>query len=264
MSRWRRFARQHGAGSIRRLGEQALPGVEVISTGSIALDEALGIGGLPRGRVIELFGPESSGKTIPGAACRWPGAEARGGGRVSSTPSMRLTRSGRGLWGSILTSCWSPSPIMVSRRWLSPRSWSNPGQVGIIVIDSVAALVPKAEMEGEMGASHVGLQARMMSQALRKLTAEVSRPGPASSSSTSSARRSASSSATQETQPGRQGAEVLLQRPDGYPAHRRRSKTATAGRQPGPGEGGEEQVRPRRSSQAEFTLRFGDGHLPGG
>ena len=106
----------------------------------------------------------------PWRCAPWPGAEA---GEVAAyiDAEHALDEECARRWGSILTSCWSPSPITASRRWLSPRSWSSPA-IGIIVIDSVAALVPKAELDGEMGASHVGLQARMMCQALRKLTAE--------------------------------------------------------------------------------------------
>ena len=162
--------RQFGKGSVMRLGSDERAPVEVIPTGSIALDVALGIGGLPRGRIVEIYGPESSGKTTltlhaianvaeAGRHRRVHRRRARARPRVRAEARRRHRRS-----------CSSRSPTRASRRSRSPTCSIRSGSIDLIVIDSVAALVPKAEIEGEMGDSHVGLQARLMSQALRKLT----------------------------------------------------------------------------------------------
>jgi recombination protein RecA len=168
-----KIRKDHGKGSIRRLGEEPLADVEVISTGSIALDEALGVGGLPRGRVIELFGPESSGKTS--LALRVV-ALAQKAGEVAAFIDAEHALDDE--WAATLgvdtdallvsQPDWGEQGLAIAEKLVQSR------RVGVIVIDSVAALVPKAELDGEMGASHVGLQARMMSQALRKLTGALS------------------------------------------------------------------------------------------
>jgi recombination protein RecA len=168
-----KIRKAHGKGSIRRLGEEALPDVEVISTGSIALDEALGTGGLPRGRVIELFGPESSGKTS--LALRAVALAQKAGDTAAFIDAEHALDEG---WAQILGV--DTDALLVSQPDYGEQALSiaedlvKSGRVGVIVIDSVAALVPRAELDGEMGASHVGLQARMMSQALRKLTGALS------------------------------------------------------------------------------------------
>ena len=171
-----KIRKAHGAGSIRRLGEQALPGVEVLSTGSIALDEALGVGGLPRGRVIELFGPESSGKSS--LALRAV-ALAQKSGEVAAyiDAEHALDDAWAKTLGVDTDALYVSQPDYGEQALSIAEDLVKSGKVGIIVIDSVAALVPKAELDGEMGASHVGLQARMMSQALRKLTAEMASTG---------------------------------------------------------------------------------------
>ena len=175
--------------------------VDFIPTGSIALDLALGVGGIPRGRITEIFGPESSGKTTsastssprPSGAAAWP---------RSSTSSTRSIRATPGPAASTSTSSSSASRTPASRRSRSPRPSSAPAASTVVVVDSVAALVPRAEIEGEMGDSFVGIQARLMSQALRKLTGAVSPlEHVARSSRTSSARRSGSCSATPRRRP---------------------------------------------------------------
>ncbi|MCK7491930.1 MAG: recombinase RecA [Comamonadaceae bacterium] len=168
--------KQFGKGSIMKLGQKgAAVAVEAIPTGSISFDLALGIGGFPRGRVIEIYGPEATGKTTL-ALHVIAEAQKRGGQAAfidaehALVPVLRRARS-----ASTSTTCSSPSPTSASRPWRSPRSSSAAARVDVIVVDSVAALVPKAELEGEMGDAHMGLQARLMSQALRKLTAIVAR-----------------------------------------------------------------------------------------
>ena len=157
-----------------RLGQNEAMHVDAIPTGSLSLDLALGIGGLPRGRIVEIYGPESSGKPL------WPSIASRKGRKAAvmprsstwSTPWIRLMP---GPWEWMWIPCWFPSRIPVSRLWKLPRLWSRSGAIDVIVVDSVAALVPRAEIEGEMGDSHVGLQARLMSQALRKLAGAISK-----------------------------------------------------------------------------------------
>ena len=166
--------RNFGKGSVMRLGARSSQPIDIIPTGSIALDVALGIGGLPRGRVVEIYGPESSGKTTVALHAVANAQRARRASPRSSTPSTRWTRRTPRSSAWTPTSCWSPSRTPASRRWRSPTPLIRSGALDIIVIDSVAALVPKAEIEGEMGDSHVGLQARLMSQALRKLTGVIS------------------------------------------------------------------------------------------
>ena len=144
---------------------------DVIPTGSIALDMALGVGGIPRGRVVEIYGPESSGKTTLALHDhRQRPADGRHR-RCSSTPSTRSTRpTPRSCGVDVDEPAVVPARLRASRRSRSPRPWSGRGAVDVVVIDSVAALVPRAELEGDMGDAQVGLQARLMSQALRKLT----------------------------------------------------------------------------------------------
>ena len=168
--------KQFGKGSIMRLGsKEAIVPIAVIPTGSISFDAALGVGGFPRGRVIEDLRTGIVRQDDDGAAGHRRGAEDRRHGGVH----RRRTRAGSGVcarnsaWTS--TICWSRSRIMANRRWRSPKRWSRSDAIDVVVMDSVAALVPKAELEGEMGDSHMGLQARLMSQALRKLTGTVSK-----------------------------------------------------------------------------------------
>ncbi|MBF0130862.1 MAG: recombinase RecA, partial [Alphaproteobacteria bacterium] len=167
--------RAFGRGSIMRLGQQASAlDIESVSTGSIGLDIALGVGGLPRGRIIEIYGPESSGKTTlamhviaeaqkTGGACAFIDAEHA----LDPSYARRL--------GVNLDELLISQPDAGEQALEIADTLVRSGAVDVLVVDSVAALVPRAELEGEMGDSHVGLHARLMSQALRKLTGSVSR-----------------------------------------------------------------------------------------
>ena len=167
--------RQFGKGSIMKLGEAAANmQIEVISTGSISLDVALGVGGLPRGRVVEIYGPESSGKTTLTLHVI---AEAQKAGGVAAFIDVEHALDpayARNL-GVDLDNLLISQPDTGEQALDIAEMLVRSNAVDIVVIDSVAALVPKAEIEGDMGDAHVGLQARLMSQALRKLTAAISK-----------------------------------------------------------------------------------------
>ena len=164
--------RQFGKGSIMRLGEETRVPVEVIPTGSIALDVALGIGGLPRGRVVEIYGPESSGKTTV-ALHAVANAQKAGGIAAFIDAEHALDPVYAQKLGVDTEALLVSQPDTGEQALEIMDMLIRSGAVDIVVIDSVAALVPKAEIEGEMGDSHVGLQARLMSQALRKLTGAI-------------------------------------------------------------------------------------------
>ncbi len=161
--------RQFGKGSIMRLGEETRVPVEVIPTGSIALDVALGIGGLPRGRIVEIYGPESSGKTTV-ALHAVANAQKAGGIAAFIDAEHALDPEYAQKLGVDTEALLVSQPDTGEQALEIMDMLIRSGAIDIVVIDSVAALVPKAEIEGEMGDSHVGLQARLMSQALRKLT----------------------------------------------------------------------------------------------
>ena len=166
--------KQHGKGSIMRLGDVAYTGIETVSTGSLALDLALGIGGLPRGRIVEIFGPEGSGKTSLSLHVI---AEAqKAGGLVSFIDAEHaLDPAYAKALGVDTDNLLVSQPDTGEQALEIADTLVRSGAMDVIVIDSVAALVPRAEIEGEMGDSHVGLQARLMSQALRKLAGNVNR-----------------------------------------------------------------------------------------
>src|SRR5271169_3666978 len=168
--------RQFGKGSIMRLGEETRVAVEVIPTGSIALDVALGIGGLPRGRVIEIYGPESSGKTTV-ALHAIANAQKAGGIAAFIDAEHALDPEYAQKLGVDTEALLVSQPDTGEQALEIMDMLIRSGAIDIVVVDSVAALVPKAEIEGEMGDSHVGLQARLMSQALRKITGAVSQSG---------------------------------------------------------------------------------------
>lgn len=166
--------KSYGKGSVMRLGQRQEMNIEAIPTGSISLDIALGIGGLPKGRIIEIFGPESSGKTTltlhaiaqaqkQGGTCAFIDAEHA----LDPVYAKKL--------GVNIDNLLISQPDTGEQALEIADTLMRSGAIDLIVIDSVAALVPKAEIEGEMGDSHMGLQARLMSQALRKLTASTSR-----------------------------------------------------------------------------------------
>jgi recombination protein RecA len=169
-----KIEKDYGKGSVMMLGERAEKSIEAISTGSLGLDVALGIGGLPRGRIVEIFGPESSGKTTVAIHTI---AEAQKNGGIcaiidaehafDATYARRLGVDVDNLL--ISQPDYGEQALEIADRIISS------GAVDVVVIDSVAALVPKSELEGEMGDSKMGLHARLMSQALRKLTATISR-----------------------------------------------------------------------------------------
>jgi recombination protein RecA len=161
--------RQFGKGSVMRLGEETRAPVEVIPTGSIALDVALGLGGLPRGRIVEIYGPESSGKTTV-ALHAVANAQKAGGIAAFIDTEHALDPEYAKKLGVDTDAMLVSQPDTGEQALEIADMLIRSGALDVIVIDSVAALVPKAEIEGEMGDSHVGLQARLMSQALRKIT----------------------------------------------------------------------------------------------
>lgn len=164
--------RQFGKGSVMRLGDSAIRDVDVISTGSLGLDIALGVGGLPRGRIVEIYGPEASGKTTLSlqtiAACQKMGGAAAFVDAEHALDPIYAEKLKVNI-DELLVSQPDTGEQALEITDMLVRS----GAVDVIVVDSVAALTPKAEIEGEMGDSHMGLQARLMSQALRKLTANI-------------------------------------------------------------------------------------------
>ncbi len=166
--------KQFGKGSILRLGSGTVVPVSVISTGSISIDTALGVGGVPRGRVVEVFGPESSGKTT--IALQVVAEAQRAGGSAAFIDAEHALDPGyaRKL-GVDVDNLLVSQPDCGEQALEITGALVTSGAIDVVVVDSVAALVPKAELEGEMGDSHMGLQARLMSQALRKLTGAVSK-----------------------------------------------------------------------------------------
>ena len=167
--------KQFGKGSVMRMGDgSAVRNVEVVSTGSLSLDAALGIGGIPRGRIVEIYGPESSGKTTLTLHCI---AEAQklGGTCAFVDAEHALDPAYAEKLGVDTDELLVSQPDTGEQALEITDMLVRSGAVDLIVVDSVAALTPKAEIEGEMGDSHVGLQARLMSQALRKLTANIKR-----------------------------------------------------------------------------------------
>ena len=167
--------RQFGRGAIMRLGDSTVPrDIEAIPTGSLGLDAALGIGGLPRGRVVEIYGPESSGKTTLSLEVIAQ-AQRRGGTAAFVDAEHALDPGYAEKIGLDIDDLLVSQPDTGEQALEITDTLVRSGAVDVVVIDSVAALTPKAEIEGEMGDSHVGLQARLMSQALRKLTANIKR-----------------------------------------------------------------------------------------
>src|SRR6476469_6446564 len=168
--------KQFGKGSVMRLGDEVRAPLEVIPTGSVALDIALGIGGLPRGRVVEIYGPESSGKTTV-ALHAVANAQKMGGIAAFIDAEHALDPEYAKKLGVDTDALLVSQPDTGEQALEIADMLIRSGALDIIVIDSVAALVPRAEIEGEMGDSHVGLQARLMSQALRKLTGALNSTG---------------------------------------------------------------------------------------
>lgn len=171
-----KLEKSYGKGSIMRLGDKAEETLEVIPTGSIGLDHALGVGGFPRGRVIEIYGPESSGKTTL-AIHAIASAQKQGGIAAFIDAEHAFDRFYAEKLGVDIENLLISQPDNGEQALEIADNLISSGAIDIIVIDSVAALTPKAEIEGEMGDSKMGLQARLMSQALRKLTATISKTG---------------------------------------------------------------------------------------
>src|SRR6187399_3047205 len=168
------IAKDYGEGAIMRLGGEMIVDIDVIPTGNILIDKALGVGGFPRGRIVEIFGPESSGKTMLTLHAI---AETQAAGGVAAFIDAEHAfdlRYARGI-GIDLKKLLVAQPDCGEQALEIAEALTRSGAVDLIVIDSVAALVPKAEIEGDMGDAHMGLQARLMSQALRKLTAIASK-----------------------------------------------------------------------------------------
>ncbi len=170
----RQIDRQFGKGTLMRLGDKETVDMEVISTGSIALDSALGVGGVPKGRIIEIFGPESSGKTTVAlhivAECQKTGGVAAFIDAEHALDPVYAKKIGVDVDNLLIS-----QPDYGEQALEICDALTRSGAVDVIVVDSVAALTPRAEIEGEMGDSHVGLLARLMSQALRKMTANISK-----------------------------------------------------------------------------------------
>ena len=166
--------KQFGKGAILRLGSDTVSAVTVISTGSISIDSALGVGGVPRGRVIEIYGPESSGKTTLTLQIIAQ-AQKEGGVAAFIDAEHALDPAYARKLGVDTDNLLVSQPDHGEQALEIANALISSGSIDVVVVDSVAALVPKAELEGEMGDSHMGLHARLMSQALRKLTGTVSR-----------------------------------------------------------------------------------------
>ncbi|MEE4178045.1 MAG: recombinase RecA, partial [Bacteroides sp.] len=168
--------KHYGKGTIMKLGDQAIENIEVIHTGSIAMDHALGIGGFPRGRIVEIYGPEASGKTTL-ALHAIAEAQKKDGIAAFIDAEHAFDRFYAQKLGVDVENLLVSQPDNGEQALEIVDNLIRSGAIDIIVIDSVAALTPKSEIEGEMGDSKMGLQARLMSQALRKLTANISRTG---------------------------------------------------------------------------------------
>src|ERR1700722_12598340 len=171
-----KLEKSYGKGTIMKLGDTAIEAIEVISTGSIGLDIALGVGGLPKGRVIEIYGPESSGKTTLSIHAIAE-AQRKGGIAAFIDAEHAFDMAYAKKLGVDVENLLISQPDNGEQALEITENLIRSGAIDIIVIDSVAALTPRSEIEGEMGDSKMGLQARLMSQALRKLTATISRTG---------------------------------------------------------------------------------------
>jgi RecA/RadA recombinase len=234
--------RAFGKGSIMKMGAKQAQSadIEAISTGSLGLDIALGIGGLPKGRIVEIYGPESSGKTTL-ALHAIAEAQKKGGTCAFIDAEHALDPGYAKKLGVDIDNLLISQPDAGEQALEICDTLVRSGAVDVLVVDSVAALVPRAELEGEMGDSHVGLHARLMSQALRKLTGSVSRSNTLLIFLNQIRLKIGVMFGNPETDDGRQRAEVLRFRADGDPAHRRDQGPRQRGRQPDPREGGQEQ-----------------------
>ena len=233
--------KQFGKGSIMRMGENLHMNIEAIPTGALALDLALGIGGLPRGRIVEIFGPESSGKSTlamhvvaeaqrNGGICAYVDAEHAMDPVYAKAIGVNID--------DLLISQPDTGEQALEISDMLIRS----GALDVLVIDSVAALTPRAEIEGEMGDSHVGLQARLMSQALRKLTGTLSKSRTIAIFINQLREKIGVMYGSPEVTPGGRALKFYSSDPAGHPPHRDHQGRCRPGRQPDPGQGGQEQV----------------------
>ena len=225
--------KQFGKGSVMRLGDETRAPLEVIPTGSIALDVALGIGGLPRGRVVEIYGPESSGKTT--VALHAVANAQRAGGIVAFIDAEHaLDPDYAAALGVDTDALLVSQPDSGEQALEIADMLIRSGALDLIVIDSVAALVPRAEIEGEMGDSHVGLQARLMSQALRKMTGALNNSGTTADLHQPAAREDRRHVRLARDHHRWPRAEVLLLGPPRRASHRDPQGRHRHGRQPHP------------------------------
>ena len=251
--------RQFGKGSVMRLGEETRVPVEVIPTGSIALDVALGLGGLPRGRIVEIYGPESSGKTSL-ALHAVANAQKAGGIAAFIDAEHALDPDYAKKLGCDTDALLVSQPDTGEQALEIADMLIRSGAINVVVINSVAALVPKAEIEGEMGDSHVGLQARLMSQALRKITGALSQTKTTAIFINQLREKVGVMFGSPETHQRRQGAQVLRLDPAGRAPDRDAQGRHRSGRQPqDPRQGREEQDVAPPFKVAEFDILYGIG-----
>ena len=235
--------RAFGKGSVMKLGQRQSPvETEALSTGSLGLDIALGIGGLPRGRVIEIYGPESSGKTTL-ALSAVAEAQKKGGVAAYIDAEHALDPGYAKKLGVDIDELLISQPDTGEQALEITDTLVRSGGIDIIVINSVAALTPRAELEGEMGDQLPGLQARLMSQALRKLTGSISKSNTIVIFINQIRMKIGIMFGSPGDHHGRQRAQVLCLGAARYPPHRRHQGSRRRGRQPDPREGGEEQGR---------------------
>ena len=258
------IAKEYGDGSIMRLGDEASKlSVEVIPTGSIAIDQALGVGGFPRGRIIEIFGPESSGKTTLTLTVIAQ-AQAMGGVAAFIDVEHALDPSYARKLGVNMNELLVSQPDSGEEALTIAETLIKSNAVDVLVLDSVAALITKAELEGSMGDATVGAQARLMSQAMRKLTSFISKAKTVAIFTNQIREKIGVMFGNPETTPGGAGAEVLLVGARGHPAHR---GDQDAGR-PGAGQPDEGQNREEQGGAAVprggVRHHVQRGHLEGG
>ena len=217
--------------------------IETIPTGALALDLALGVGGLPRGRVVEIYGPESSGKST--LAMHVVAEAQRNGGICAYIDAEHAMDPiyARAI-GVDVDELLISQPDTGEQALEITDMLMRSGALDVVVIDSVAALTPRAEIEGEMGDTHVGLQARLMSQALRKLTANLNKTDTICLFINQLREKIGVMFGSPETTPGWPGAQVLLVGPARHPPHRVHQGRRRGGGQPHPGQGGQEQGGP--------------------
>ena len=233
--------KQFGKGSVMRLGDSATArDIEVVSTGSIGLDVALGIGGVPKGRVVEIYGPESSGKTTLTLQIIAE-AQKTGGTAAFVDAEHALDPTYAEKLGVNVDELLVSQPDTGEQALEITDMLVRSGAVDVVVIDSVAALTPKAEIEGEMGDSHMGLQARLMSQALRKLTGNIKRSNTHGDLHQPDPHEDRRDVRQPRDDDRRQRAEVLLLGAPRHPPHRRDQEGRRGHRQPDPRQGRQEQ-----------------------